>query len=148
MTPRERVRAALNHEQPDFTPCDYYATPEIHTALARHFGLPAPKPVAGVMGGGAGSLEDGGVAERLGTDLRYVAPPYIGPPQPNFDDGSSMNLWGLRRRPMANQYGEYAEPVGSSLRGLDDDRPGRALALAQPRLVRLRRAAVAVRPLS
>ena len=30
MTPRERVRAALNHEQPDFTPCDYYATPEIH----------------------------------------------------------------------------------------------------------------------
>jgi len=112
MTPRDRVRAALNHAQPDFTPCDYYATPEIHTALARHFGLPEPKSVAGVMGGGAGSLEDGGVAERLGTDLRYVAPPYIGPPQPKFDDGSSMNLWGLLRRPMANEYGEYAEPVG------------------------------------
>ncbi len=62
------------------------------------------------MGGSAGSLEDGGVAERLGTDIRYVNPPYIGPPLPTFDDGSSMNLWGIRRRPMANEYGEYAEP--------------------------------------
>ena len=24
-----------------------------------------------------------------------------------------MNLWGIRRRPMPNRYGEYAEPVGS-----------------------------------
>ena len=44
MTPRERVRAALSHVQPDFTPCDYYATPEIHTALAGHFGLATPAP--------------------------------------------------------------------------------------------------------
>ena len=58
-------------------------------------------------------LEDGGVAERLGTDIRYVNPPYIGPPLPSFDDGSSMNLWGIRRRPMPNEYGEYAEPVGA-----------------------------------
>jgi uroporphyrinogen decarboxylase len=113
MTPRERVQAALNHVQPDFTPCDYYATPEIHLALARHFGLKEPKSIAGGMGGSAGGLEDGGVAERLGTDLRYVNPPYIGPPLASFDDGSSMNLWGIRRRPMANEYGEYAEPVES-----------------------------------
>jgi hypothetical protein len=33
MTSRERVRAALNHSQPDYTPCDYFATPEIHRAL-------------------------------------------------------------------------------------------------------------------
>ena len=65
------------------------------------------------MGGSAGALEDGGVAERLGTDIRYVNPPYIGPPLPSFDDGSSMNLWGIRRRPMPNEYGEYAEPVGT-----------------------------------
>ena len=51
------------------------------------------------------------MADRLGTDIRYVNPPYIGPPLPAFDDGSSMNLWGIRRRPMANEYGEYAEPV-------------------------------------
>ena len=23
-----------------------------------------------------------------------------------------MNIWGIRRRPMPNEYGEYAEPVG------------------------------------
>ena len=113
MTPRERVQAALNHTQPDYTPCDYFATPEIHTALARHFGLPEPRSVAGSMGGSAAGLEDGGVAERLGTDIRCVNPPYIGPPLASFDDGSSMNLWGIRRRPMPNEYGEYAEPVGT-----------------------------------
>ena len=36
MTSRERVLAALAHSQPDFTPCDYYATPEIHE-------VPAPR---------------------------------------------------------------------------------------------------------
>jgi uroporphyrinogen decarboxylase len=111
MTPRERVRAALSHVQPDFTPCDYYATPEIHLGLARHFGLEEPKGVA-VAFAAARVLEDGGVSERLGTDIRYVNPPYIGPPLPTFADGSSPNLWGIRRRPMANEYGEYAEPVG------------------------------------
>jgi hypothetical protein len=37
MTPRERVRAAFAHGQPDFTPCDYYATPEIHQGLIPRF---------------------------------------------------------------------------------------------------------------
>ncbi len=112
MTPRERVRAALSHTQPDYTPCDYYATPEIHAALLLHFGLGTPRQVSGTLGGSAGSLEDGGLAERLGTDIHYVNPPYIGPPLASFNDGSSMNLWGVRRRPMTNEYGEYAEPVG------------------------------------
>lgn len=117
MTPRERVRAALEHVEPDFTPCDYYATPEIHRALARHFGLSEPRPVVGTLGGTTGGLEDGGVADCLGTDIRYVNPPYIGPPLPSFDDGSSMSLWGIRRRPMANQYGEYAEPINAPYAG-------------------------------
>ncbi len=113
MTPRERVQAALNHVQPDFTPCDYYATPEIHEALLKHFGLGPPRSIAGTMGGSASLLEDGGVAERLGVDLRYVNAPYIGPPVATYPDGSSTNLWGIRRRPMPNEYGEYAEPVGA-----------------------------------
>ncbi len=49
----------------------------------------------------------------LGADIRYIAPPYTGPTLPSFGDGSSMNLWGIRRRPISNQYGEYAEPVES-----------------------------------
>jgi uroporphyrinogen decarboxylase len=96
MTSRERVLAALAHTEPDFTPCDYFATPEIHQALVEHFGL----------------ADKAEIAERLGTDIRYIEPPYTGPPLPEFDDGSVMNIWGVRRRPMSNEYGEYSEPVG------------------------------------
>ena len=95
MTPRERVVAALDHQQPDFTPCDYFATPEIHDALVRHFGV----------------TEDHEIRACLGCDIRYIRPPYTGPPLPEFDDRSTMNIWGIRRRPMPNEYGEYAEPI-------------------------------------
>ena len=111
MTPRDRVQAAFNHAQPDFTPCDYFATPEIHQLLLRHFGLETAQGNVAAMGGSASVLEDGRVAERLGTDIRYINPPYIGPPLPKFDDGSAMNLWGIRRRPVKNEYGDYAEPM-------------------------------------
>ncbi len=96
MTPRRRVQAALAHGQPDFTPCDYFATPEIHQALLDHFGID--------------DIE--AIPDCLGTDIRYINPPHTGPPLERFDDGSTMNIWGIRRRPMPNEYGEYAEPVG------------------------------------
>lgn len=113
MTPRERVRTALAHSEPDFTPCDYFATPEIHRALLVRFGIgdvPAgPTLLATPLGGPGDNL----LPERLGTDIRYIAPPYVGPARPAFDDGSTLDLWGIRRRPMPNEYGEYAEPVGA-----------------------------------
>lgn len=111
MTPRDRVRAALSHTQPDFTPADYFATPEIHQLLLAHFGLETAQGEVAAMGGSASILEDCRVPERLGTDLRYINPPYIGPPLPKFDDGSATNLWGIRRRPVKNEYGDYAEPM-------------------------------------
>ena len=80
MTPRDRVRAALAHSEPDFTPCDYFATPEVHRALLAHFEIteipPTPPLLATPMGGPGDNL----LPERLGTDIRYVAPPYVGPP--------------------------------------------------------------------
>jgi len=107
MTPRERVKAALAHAQPDCTPCDYFATPEIQQGLIEHFGIGADEPAE----------DRNTVAQRLGTDVRYISPPYIGPPLPEFDDGSTINIWGIRRRPMPNEYGEYAEPVGTPYAG-------------------------------
>src|SRR5208283_4785774 len=32
------------------------------------------------------------LSEMLGADIRYIAPPHVGPTLPGFDDGSSMNL--------------------------------------------------------
>ncbi len=117
MTPRERVQAALAHSQPDHTPCDYFATPEIHQALVEHFGITVDGDGGASMGGTSGITGGNVVAERLGTDIRYVNPPYTGPPLATFDDGSTMNIWGIRRRPMPNEYGEYAEPVGAPYAG-------------------------------
>ena len=112
MTPRERVLAALNHTQPDYTPCDYYATPEIHLGLLKYFGcIPADSPMSAAISGAA-IREDTRVTARLGTDLRHVSAPYIGPPMPDFGDGTTVDMWGIRRRQMPNEYGEYAEPVG------------------------------------
>ncbi len=95
MTSKERVRAAFNFTQPDSTPLDYYATPEIHGALCRHFGV----------------ATENEVREALGTDIRFVNPSYIGPELPRFEDGSQMNIWGVIRKPMPNEYGDHMEPV-------------------------------------
>ena len=113
MTPRERVRAALEHSQPDFTPCDYFATPEIHQALVEYFRIGGGTDDQSPLSSPAGTIGENLVPERLGTDIRYIRPPYTGPRPESFDDGSTMNIWGIRRRPMPNQYGQYAEPVGT-----------------------------------
>jgi uroporphyrinogen decarboxylase len=103
----------LAQTQPDFTPCDYFATAEIHEALERHFGLVGEADAGRSLMASAGTIGENAVPERLGTDIRYVQPPYIGPPPPAFDDGSKVNIWGIRRRPMPNEYGEYSEAVGT-----------------------------------
>jgi uroporphyrinogen decarboxylase len=95
MQSRERVQAAFAFRQPDATPCDYYATPEIHSALLKHFRI----------------SDDNELRNCLGTDIRFVDPPYIGPELPVYEDGSVMNIWGIRKKPMANEYGDYYESV-------------------------------------
>lgn len=113
MTPRERVRTALAHEEPDFTPCDYFSTPEIHLALLKHFGLSAEDDDVVTTGGNSLTTGRNALTERLGTDIRYVNAPYTGPPLPTFDDGSTIDIWGIRRIKMPNEYGEYAEAVNT-----------------------------------
>ncbi len=95
MTSKERVLSAFHYSEPDTPPVDYFATPEIHQALCRYFRV----------------KEHDEILDRLDTDIRLVNPPYIGPPLPEYHDGSVMNIWGIIRKPMANEYGDYLEPV-------------------------------------
>lgn len=97
MTSRERVRAAFEFTQPDHTPLDYFATPEIHAALEQHFGVKG----------------DDAVRAALGADVRYVNPPYTGPHLPVYEDGSEMNMWGVIKKPTANEYGDYMESANA-----------------------------------
>ncbi|MFV1967795.1 MAG: hypothetical protein ACC628_20385 [Pirellulaceae bacterium] len=53
------------------------------------------------------------LCDCLGTDVHCVNPPYIGPLPKTFDDGSTIDEWGVRRRQMPN---EYAERRGKSIR--------------------------------
>jgi uroporphyrinogen decarboxylase len=95
MTSRERVQRAFAHDQPDFPPCDYFGTPEIRASLMKFFGVD----------------DEEKIVERLGTDIRYINPPYIGPVLRKFQDGSEMDIWGVRKKRMPNEYGDYAEAI-------------------------------------
>lgn len=85
----------MSHVQPDQTPCDYFATPEIHRALLDHFHVP----------------DADALLDILDTDIRTINPTYVGPPLATHDDGSKTNIWGIRKRPLPNEYGDYMEPV-------------------------------------
>ncbi len=74
MTPRDRVLSALAHAQPDVTPCDYFATPEIHQDLMRHFGLAGEADTGRALTSPAGTIGENAVPERLGTDIQPDTP--------------------------------------------------------------------------
>ena len=137
MTPRERVQAALNHTQPDYTPCDYYATPEIHEALLRHFGLGEAR---------ARKRRDGRQRHRFGG--RWC--------RRTVGNRHSLHQSAVHRPADAQFSGRLVdEPLGHSspadvqriwrvcrtgrvaLCRLDHRGRGREVPLAQPRLVRL-----------
>ena len=90
MTPKERVLAAIAHEEPDRTPIQTYLTPEIEAKLVGHFGT-----------------ED--ILACLGVDLRVVGPCRRGnlPPIPEGCD--AVDEWGTGYRRIEFDTGSYDE---------------------------------------
>jgi uroporphyrinogen decarboxylase len=105
MTPRERVMTAVNHREPDRVPLDFYAVAEELAAIEQHLGLTAqPDPdFPHYMAAHEALLE------HLHTDVRFVAPRYIGPELETFPDGSFMDVWGFRRKVTDYGLGTYYE---------------------------------------
>ena len=93
MTSKERVLTALAHYQPDRTPCNYLATPEIDSKLRNYFHT--------------NNMDT--VLERLGVDLRVIDAPYIGHELRDWPDGRFENYWGQIRKVVRNQAGTYNE---------------------------------------
>jgi uroporphyrinogen decarboxylase len=122
MLPRERVLAALNHEEPDRIPIDLGSTKvsgiclDAYAGLLRALGLRAREPrVVDRSQGLAGPDED--VLEALGVDFRSVwtNPPSGGEP-PLTREGEYevyVNEWGCRvRRPVSGGlYFDLMEPA-------------------------------------
>lgn len=99
MTPKERVLAAVNHQQPDRVPIQTYLTPEIHQRLTEHFG----------------TTEIYGV---LGVDFRSVSPRFRGPERPIPQGCACVDEWGTGYIMKEYPGGTYPESFHKPLAGL------------------------------
>jgi len=99
MTSRERVLTALRHEQPDRTPCDFWAEPPAWQRLFEYCGTTDPDRV----------LDD------LGVDIRHLSAP--APPEQDLGGGVYQNYWGERYRYRATPWGPMREDTAGALAG-------------------------------
>lgn len=99
MSPRERVLAALSHQQPDRTPRDFWAEPPAWNRLLIHLGHHDRERV----------LTD------LGIDVRHLeATP---PPEREFQPGRFQNFWGERYVYQPTPWGPMREDGKGALAG-------------------------------
>lgn len=96
MTSRERVLAAIDHQQPDRIPLDIWATEEVWAKLCARFGTD----------------DRAAVRRDLHIDgFGSAGPDYIGPPLPEHSGGVTEDVWGMRYAPMGYATGSYMEQV-------------------------------------
>lgn len=82
MNSQERVALALDHQEPDRVPIDYWATSEINAKLLERFGFSSQEEIL----------------QHFDVDLRYIeGPQYIGPEPEVHEDGSAEDHWGVPR---------------------------------------------------
>jgi uroporphyrinogen decarboxylase len=93
MNHRERFLTALNHRTTDRPPMDLIAEPRFVEQIACHLG--------------ASTEED--VLVGLDVDFRHVYQNSFRPAPVKDAEGRFVDIWGVRRRPVANQYGSYDE---------------------------------------
>lgn len=94
MTSRERMLAAMNREPVDRIPTDIWATPEVWDKLRARFG------------------SDDQVRESLHIDgMASVNATYAGPAMAPCPEGESVDMWGMRFKPVAYEMGVYQEQV-------------------------------------
>lgn len=83
MNSRERVFTALEHNEPDRVPIDFWTSSEAINKLKKHFKV---------------DTEDE-VLDIIDVDLRYIeGPAYIGPELKVYPDGSVDDIWGVPRK--------------------------------------------------
>ena len=82
MDSRQRVELALDHQEPDRVPIDYWGTSAVTTRLLEYFGLSTAEELL----------------EKLDVDFRYIdGPKYVGPEPNVHEDGSVEDHWGVPR---------------------------------------------------
>ncbi len=127
MTPRERVRTALRHEEPDRVPVDFLATPEVWRRLVEH----VEPDAAGIGAADFLEPEREALLRHFEVDTRVVSyDMFCAPPDapgavewwssldrstPNrmwrrrLDDGTTLDVWGCHRQRVEHGFGAYEE---------------------------------------
>ena len=101
MLSRERVLAALSHEQPDRTPCDFWAEPPTWNRLLAH----------------AGHTDRDRLLDELAVDVRHLDAP--APPEVAIGDGLYQNFWGERYAYRQTPWGPMRDDVKGALAGAE-----------------------------
>jgi len=101
MDSRERVFLALNFEEPDRVPVDFWGSEGFYRSLQQ-------------------GLDKAAFLDRHDVDFRYIAGPrYVGPPPAVSADGIRTDIWGVPRQTVRvpTQFGEeiYQEVARSPL---------------------------------
>ena len=95
MSSRQRVETALAHRQPDRTPVDFLAVPEIWHQLVDHFGIEPAKP-------GDDQFFDPvweAVLGKLDVDCRVISfDQFCSPPASAFDPKGRPEVWNVQSR--------------------------------------------------
>ena len=99
MNSRERVLAALRHEQPDRTPRDFWAEPPSWKRLFAH----------------VGHDDKDRLLDSLGIDVRHLEAP--APPERPIGGGVFENFWGERFVHQPTPWGPMREDVKGALAG-------------------------------
>jgi uroporphyrinogen decarboxylase len=93
MTSKQRVKAAIEHQEPDRVPVNYLYNTEIDVRLKEHYGLDGK--------------DNEGLRQALGVDFRGVGAPYIGPKLHPDLPGRQIDMWGIHRRWVEHEAGGY-----------------------------------------
>jgi uroporphyrinogen decarboxylase len=96
LTSRERVLAAINHQESDRVPADIWAEPQVWDRLVSDLGVSSRDEVC----------------ERMGSDIRYISPIY---PPDTEKNGIRQNMWGERWAKANTPWGESWEHIAGAL---------------------------------
>ena len=99
LSSRERVLAALRHEEPDRTPRDFWAEAPALKRLLIHTGHP----------------DQDSLLDALGVDVRHLEAP--GPPDRELGGGVFQNFWGERFVQQPTPWGPMREDTKGALAG-------------------------------
>src|SRR4030042_4658044 len=112
MKPRDRVLNCIKRKEIDRVPKNFTAYPEIIGQLKNYFAIEGDES----YGSPLIKCIDPRLLEALSCDLRMVAPTYCGPELEKTTDGTWMNLFGVKRRPISTEHGIYFSYEGMPLK--------------------------------